>query len=883
MIPSPPPQSARRRRDRPLRWLPRHAGDGVALGLLALCCTVYLWPGLSRLASFGPFDWGVGNSPLGAAFYTHVHNSLNGDVIDEMAPWNSLNWSLIHQGQFPLWNPYTLLGLPQFFNFQSSVLSLPELVGYLFPQRLSLLAAVACKLLLAAYGAYFCGRALGLSRSAAFLAAATFAFSTAFAGQIGWPIDDVMAWTGWIFGLTYLMLQRADRLRRHALLLVPAVAFALYGGFPEGDVILALAAGLFAVTLAVHRVWSGRGLPLRQLAATLLAAVLGCCLAAPLWLPGLQLLAGSVRLAASGYAPLPAGTAATALIPGYYGSPLPASVWFGPANEYELAAYVGLAALVLAGFGFWHRRRRAEVVALALITVVSAALVYAPGPLLTLIHAVPLLRSVQFTRARFVFAFTLALLAGCGLDELRQARDRTALRGYWLSLAAVAGGVIALFVAALANALRPSAGPDAPIRLHAFFWPLVSLALLVAAGWACRRRRADARTGLAGLALVGVVAMQVALLIAASAGTQSYSAAFWPQGPAAADLVRLTGSGLVGFDAGVAPNARQTCLGWLPEVNVGYRLAEFAAFDPMLPRAYETAWNSLSGQSMSAGSVFVPNVTDISVARAFGIRYVLAPATRVRLAPDALRRSARLVAAAGLGSSADAAAVQTLLQVYATRLDLQRAYPPGSPTMWAGLLSWTGPVAAGTVQDCDSDLLAPYAPQLAALQRTIERDPGLGSTLQAGIVRAAAPDPLPGASLVASIGDARLYRIPGSVRFDFAAAPGEARVAAVRRIDPSTWRLVVDLTRPATLRLRLTDVPGWHVSSDGRTVVTRPWHDVMLQVALPPGHHIVLVRYWPSALSLGLCLAALALALVGLLCLPGRVFPFRRRRSSARP
>ena len=48
-------------------------------------------------------------------------------------PWTKLAWTQVHHGQLPLWNPYSVLGLPLAFNWQAGTFSVPALLGYLVP------------------------------------------------------------------------------------------------------------------------------------------------------------------------------------------------------------------------------------------------------------------------------------------------------------------------------------------------------------------------------------------------------------------------------------------------------------------------------------------------------------------------------------------------------------------------------------------------------------------------------------------------------------------------------------------------------------------------------------------------------------------------------
>jgi len=79
---------------------------------------------------------------------------------------------------------------------------------------------------------------------------------------------------------------------------------------------------------------------------------------------------------------------------------------------------------------------------------------------------------------------------------------------------------------------------------------------------------------------------------------------------------------------------------------------------------------------------------------------------------------------------------------------------------------------------------------------------------------------------------------------------------AVDSSNPAKWRLVTDAVTPQVLRLRLTNVPGWKATIDGRPLALEPYSGIMLQATVPAGRHTVELTYWPTTFTLGLVLAA---------------------------
>ena len=155
---------------------------------------------LAHGASFGSYDnlsqFGVLRQP-GVV----VHNFQAGDQSDQIIPWATLAWTQVHHGQLPLWNPYEALGMPLAFNWQTAALSVPSLIGYLFPLHLAFTVQVVLTLVIAGTGVYALCRVLRLGTLACVFAGTVFELSGPMLGWLGWPHAAVLSWSGWLFAV----------------------------------------------------------------------------------------------------------------------------------------------------------------------------------------------------------------------------------------------------------------------------------------------------------------------------------------------------------------------------------------------------------------------------------------------------------------------------------------------------------------------------------------------------------------------------------------------------------------------------------------------------------------------------------------------------------
>ncbi|MDA8290852.1 MAG: hypothetical protein M0Z33_04110 [Actinomycetota bacterium] len=630
--------------------------DVLALAWIVLLAAAYLAPALKDGSAFGPADLGRGLSlltrilPVAPA----LHNSINGDTITQGVPWNTLDWTIVHHGQLPLWNDLSGTGVPQMFNFESAPLSLPTMLGYLAPLSASYLVSVAAKLVVAGTGAYVACRVLGCRPLAGALGGTSFMLAGSFSGWLGWSVDGPVAWAGWILA-GCVLAYRSRHTVREVVLLAASVAFCLYAGFPESYVLLAVGLGVVLVATGGATLARRRRIAARGVARIAAGALAGGMLAAPLLLPGVSLLAGSARNGKDAATGIPLHLATLLFAQGYDGLPLSGSTWFGQVNYYETAAYVGIAAIVLAGVALLTQWRRPAVVGLGASVVAGVLVVYQLGAGAPVQHLLARLglSAVALQRMQMVLELPLALLAALGLESVvRRWQDR-ATRLALAASSAVVLAVVAFMWTRVGDARLPPATspPKSPpsvatlesLRRASLIWPTATVALvlvLLAVATVSARSaagRARGATGrVLGLALLGA---QSSFLVFAGVGINSYSHDAFPVTPAVARLRSIVGTTLLGLDSGnrdcgaSSPRSGPFCgvrlwrgTGLYPVMNVGYALDELAMHDPMTPQAYFDAWPVPNADQVTPANLnlFAPDVDSVALARLYGVSYVLA-------------------------------------------------------------------------------------------------------------------------------------------------------------------------------------------------------------------------------------------------------------------
>ena len=248
-------------------WL----GDAFGIGWVLVAAGAVLAPALIH----------------GALIRSPTFGSL--DQITYALPLEKLAWLQVHHGQLPLWNPYSALGMPIAFTWNSAPFGIPALVSYLFPLRMAYDVQIVVPLVIAGSGMYVLGRVLRLGMLGCVMAAVAYELGGIFMGRWLDPGGD--------HGMGGVAV-RCGNARPAG----PAPTSGTSVSLPSFSHSLSMLGSseillMFIVALVVFlTVWLARSSrSVRPILDLSVAGVAGVALSAPLLLPGIQVASGSIR------------------------------------------------------------------------------------------------------------------------------------------------------------------------------------------------------------------------------------------------------------------------------------------------------------------------------------------------------------------------------------------------------------------------------------------------------------------------------------------------------------------------------------------------------------------------------------------------------------
>lgn len=346
-----------------------------------------------------------------------VKNPLISDIFSQLYPWRVAAMEAIRNGQWPLWNPYSLSGTPLAANLQSAAFYPLNLFMLLFGNIWGWTLLIVFQPLLSLSFTYLYLREIRLSKIASVFGAIVFSFS---AFMMVWLEFGTMTQAGVWLPLLLLLIEKY--LRQQKLISYILIPFTIFAVITAGSFQVAFYTLLVSFVYFLLKLKSLKFNKFTFVFGTL-SFVLGIGFSAIQLFPSFELLNLSIRLsdnyiAASNYGLLPMQNLLTFFAPDIFGNPVTAN-YFGIHNYQETAGYFGVLTLPFIVLAALKSKRKLTYFFVAVFTL-SLIFVF-DNPLSRLIYLLkfPILSTSYASRLLFLTSFSAAILSAIGLDLLK--------------------------------------------------------------------------------------------------------------------------------------------------------------------------------------------------------------------------------------------------------------------------------------------------------------------------------------------------------------------------------------------------------------------------------------------------------------------------------
>ncbi len=406
----------------------------IAIILLVVCLFFYKtlfrglipFPGDLLLSGYGPWRHQSYNGYVAGAIPSKDQYF---DVIRELYPWKTLVIQEIKKGKMPLWNPYNFSGSPLLANYQSQVFYPLTIFYYIFPQIIAWTILIILQPLLGSVFTYLFATEIGLSATAAVASAILFNFSS-FASI--WMEFITILYTILWLPLLLFIIERGIKQRlltlAQKILFIFAFFSAITAGHPQDFLNCFLFLVIYiTIRLLILRSWTNKEKiefiiypPAGGLAFIIVIPFL---LAAPQLLPTIELFKNSARVAHD-YQQIVSNMLIQwwqlplLVIQDFFGNPATKTNFTGDYVGKTLSIGVVGFSLVIATL---IDPKKSFHKVFFLWTAVAILLITVNTPITQLLYRypMPIMSTGTPTRILFILLFALSILAGFGIDALK--------------------------------------------------------------------------------------------------------------------------------------------------------------------------------------------------------------------------------------------------------------------------------------------------------------------------------------------------------------------------------------------------------------------------------------------------------------------------------
>lgn len=330
------------------------------------------------------------------------------DTIRQIYPWKTLTVESLKHKQLPLWNPYNFSGSPLLANFQSAALYPLAFLYLLLSQIDAWTILIVIQPLLAVLFTYMYSRKIGMNPLASWLAAISFGYSGFMAVWLEYnTIGHVILWLPLI--LTSIEFLKTKPMPFWLGILAIAHTSALLAGHPQVYAYMCA----FSIIYAIFRIKSDMW---RYIFGF---TILGIGIGSIQIIPGIELILNAAR------SPHDSGQVFAKILiqpwqifslpfPNIFGNPATRTYW--PTDTFiGKVTTIGLVPLFFSLSSF---RRKDYITTWYIFASGIILLLITSNPITYFLYRIPipLFTSSSPTLMSFLFAFTLSITCGLGLD-----------------------------------------------------------------------------------------------------------------------------------------------------------------------------------------------------------------------------------------------------------------------------------------------------------------------------------------------------------------------------------------------------------------------------------------------------------------------------------
>ncbi len=373
-------------------------------------------------------------------------NSLLTDLVYQMYPWYQYTIDSINHFSIPLWNPYSLTGLPFLANSQSSIFEITKLLSYLFVISANgfMLFSGFITLFLAGFFTYIYCKNLKIGELGSLTSGLAFMLSGPIIVWLGYPLVSTFIWLPLLLLAIDKIFQNKDYL--WVVILSLAIAFQFFGGNPEISwFVLFLSAIYTLFNIFKHLTDKIEKKEIFQKSILVVVSlILGSMIASVQLIPTTEFLIqsnamkeGRTGLANSNFFEIMGKqwngwhnfsdiknsmeNVILIICPDFFGNPVSKNYW-GAGNYNESAVYIGIIPLIFALISIvsifrknQKKKNKHNILFFSAIGL-SSFLVFISFPVFRLVAYLPIFNISIIGRLRFIFVFALAILAGFGVN-----------------------------------------------------------------------------------------------------------------------------------------------------------------------------------------------------------------------------------------------------------------------------------------------------------------------------------------------------------------------------------------------------------------------------------------------------------------------------------